>query len=65
MPPIKSFVRPSLAMALLCIAGFNLTGCGGNQGGVIDMPPPSENPYQITPEQQQALDDSLSGQSAQ
>lgn len=29
-------------------------GCGGHSGGTVDVPPPAENPYQVTPEQIEA-----------
>ena len=38
---------------------LSLTGCGGRSGGELEMPPVSENPYQITAEQQEAMDQSL------
>lgn len=46
------------AVAFLGVIGF--TGCGGHDGGVIDVPL-EENPYQITEAEQAAMNAGLKG----
>ena len=41
------------SVALLSVTGF--VGCGGHDGGVV-VEPGEENPFQITPEEQAAMD---------
>ena len=48
---MRRFLLPC-GCALLTLAG--LVGCGGHEGGVVDVPL-SENPYQISEQQQQAM----------
>ena len=42
----------SCSLACLCAAGF--VGCGGHEGGVVDVPL-SENPYQLSDQEQRAM----------
>lgn len=48
---MKRFLFPAC-----CIAGslVTLAGCGGHEGGVIDVPL-NENPYQISEQEQRAM----------
>ena len=36
----------------------SVMGCGGHEGGVIEIPP-GENPYQLTEQEQQAMNASV------
>lgn len=46
--------RLLLACSFACSTMFALVGCGGHEGGVVDIPL-SENPYQISEREQQAI----------
>ena len=46
--------RLVLACTIACSSMFVLSGCGGHEGGVVDVPL-SENPYQISEREQQAI----------
>ncbi|WP_372898154.1 hypothetical protein [Stieleria sp.] len=48
---MKSFL---LATGLVCLSMVVMTGCGGHEGGVIDVPL-NENPYQISEQEQRAM----------
>ncbi|PAY15355.1 hypothetical protein CKO51_32260 [Rhodopirellula sp. SM50] len=48
---MRSFL---LAAGLVCLSMVVLTGCGGHEGGVVDVPL-NENPYQISEQEQRAM----------
>ncbi|QDV83962.1 hypothetical protein [Planctomycetes bacterium TBK1r] len=43
-----------LAAGLVCLSMVVMTGCGGHEGGVVDVPL-NENPYQISEQEQRAM----------
>ncbi len=43
-----------LAAGLVCLSMVVMTGCGGHEGGVVDIPL-NENPYQISEQEQRAM----------
>ena len=44
------------SFAFLCVAV--LSGCGGHEGGVIDVPL-EENPYQVSEQEQRAINSKI------
>ncbi|MCA9139057.1 MAG: hypothetical protein KDB00_19930 [Planctomycetales bacterium] len=38
-----------------CLSGVAFVGCGGHEGGVIDIPL-DQNPYQVSDQEQRAMD---------
>lgn len=44
-------------VALIGLIGAGVTGCGGHKGGAIDIP--EDNPYQISPEEQAAMNNAI------
>ena len=52
---MRRFVLVSLVAFL---GAVGLSGCGGHEGGVIDVPL-EENPYQITDSEQEAMNTGL------
>ena len=48
---MKLTVFSTSVLVVVLIAAI---GCGGHEGGVIDIPP-GENPYQLTEQEQQAM----------
>lgn len=48
---------------MACLTATAIAGCGGHEGGVVDIPL-SENPYQVSDQEQRAMNaaiDEMSG----
>ena len=42
----------------ICLTLAGMIGCGGHEGGVVDVPL-NENPYQISDQEQQAMNSGI------
>ena len=52
-------MKPSqLSVLTICLVFCCIVGCGGHEGGVIDLPP-DQNPYQLTDQEQRAMNASI------